>query len=153
MGDEDSLPCPQKHAIGLYPEPDESTPQPHTPFLLRSNLHFRSIVLRVCVHSQRGNAYMPCSYHHPWFADRTNSIWWISAYTLRSSLLFIIQISSTYYFFFSLLFPYLVRGATVLVALWPPHIFYVRFRDSKFLQGEVVSPTSNPQPGGPGYFS
>jgi hypothetical protein len=42
----------------------------------------------------------------------------------------------------------------VLVGLWPPHIFYVRFRDSTFLQGGgVVSPTPNPQPGGPGYLS
>jgi hypothetical protein len=44
---------------------------------------------------------------------------------------------------------YLLRGATVLVELWPPHILYVRFRDSKLLQGGVVSPTPNPQPGGP----
>jgi hypothetical protein len=39
--------------------------------------------------------------------------------------------------------------ALVTVELWPPHIAYVRFRDSKFLQGGVVSPTPNPQPGGP----
>jgi hypothetical protein len=51
------------------------------------------------------------------------------------------------------LLSYLLRGATVLVELWPPHIFYVRFRDSKFLQRGVVSPTPNPQPGGPGYLS
>jgi hypothetical protein len=44
---------------------------------------------------------------------------------------------------------YLLCGATVLVELWLPHIFYVRFRDNKFLQGGVVSPTPNPQPGGP----
>jgi hypothetical protein len=37
----------------------------------------------------------------------------------------------------------LLRGAIVLVELWTPHIFYVRFRD-KFLQGGVVSPTSKP---------
>jgi hypothetical protein len=50
-------------------------------------------------------------------------------------------------------FTYVLHGATVLVELWPPHIFYVRFRDNKFLQGRVVSPTPNPQPGGPGYLS
>jgi hypothetical protein len=44
---------------------------------------------------------------------------------------------------------YLLRGATVHVELRPPHIFYVRFRDSKFLQVGVVSPTPNPQPGRP----
>jgi hypothetical protein len=33
---------------------------------------------------------------------------------------------------------YLLRGATIL------HILYVRFHDSKFLQGGVVSPTPNP---------
>jgi hypothetical protein len=49
---------------------------------------------------------------------------------------------------------YLLRGATVLVELWPPHIFYVKFRDKEFLRGGVVvSPTPNPQPGGPGYLS
>jgi hypothetical protein len=48
---------------------------------------------------------------------------------------------------------YLLRGGTVLVELWPPHILHVRFRDSKCLQGAVVSPTPNPQPGWPGYFS
>jgi hypothetical protein len=48
---------------------------------------------------------------------------------------------------------YLFRGATVLVELWQPHILYARFRDNKFLQGGVVSPTPNPQPGGPGYLS
>jgi hypothetical protein len=31
--------------------------------------------------------------------------------------------------------------------------FYVRFRDNKFVQGGAVSPTPNPQPGGPGYLS
>jgi hypothetical protein len=51
------------------------------------------------------------------------------------------------------LLTYLLCGTTVLVELWPPHIFYVRFRDNKFLQGGVVSPTPNPQPGGPGYLS
>jgi hypothetical protein len=45
-----------------------------------------------------------------------------------------------------------LHGATVLVELWPPHIFYVRFRDRKFLQGRVVSPTPNPQPEGPWGF-
>jgi hypothetical protein len=43
---------------------------------------------------------------------------------------------------------YLLRGAAVLVELWPPHILYVRFHDNEFLQGGVVSPTPNPQPGG-----
>jgi hypothetical protein len=47
---------------------------------------------------------------------------------------------------------YLLCGATVLVEHFPPHIFYVRFLDSKFLQGGIVSPTRNPQPGGPGYL-
>jgi hypothetical protein len=51
------------------------------------------------------------------------------------------------------LLTYSLRGTTVLVELWPPHIFYVRFRDSKFLQGGIVSPTPNPQTGGPGYLS
>jgi hypothetical protein len=37
----------------------------------------------------------------------------------------------------------LLRGATVLVELWPPHVFCARFRDSNFLQGGVVSPTPN----------
>jgi hypothetical protein len=46
------------------------------------------------------------------------------------------------------LLTYLLRGTTVLVELWPPHVFYARFRDSKFLQGGVVSSTPNPQPGG-----
>jgi hypothetical protein len=44
-------------------------------------------------------------------------------------------------------------GATAFVELWPPRIFYVRFHDNEFLQGGVVSPTPNPQPGGPGYLS
>jgi hypothetical protein len=48
---------------------------------------------------------------------------------------------------------YLLHGATVLVELWPPHIYYVKFRDRKFLQDGVISPTPNPQPGGPGYLS
>jgi hypothetical protein len=48
---------------------------------------------------------------------------------------------------------YLLRYATVLVELWPPHIFDLRFRDSIFLQDGVVSPMPNPQPGGPGYLS
>jgi hypothetical protein len=48
---------------------------------------------------------------------------------------------------------YLFRGATVLVELWPPQVFYVRFRGNKFLQGGVSSPTPNLQPGGPGYLS
>jgi hypothetical protein len=42
----------------------------------------------------------------------------------------------------------LLRGSTV----WPPHIsafLYVRFRNKKLLQGEVISTTPNPQPGGP----
>jgi hypothetical protein len=30
---EPSLPCSQPPAIGPYPEPDESDPHPHTPFL------------------------------------------------------------------------------------------------------------------------
>jgi hypothetical protein len=42
-----------------------------------------------------------------------------------------------------LLLTYLLNGATVLVELWPPHIFYVRIHDSKFLQGGVISPTPN----------
>jgi hypothetical protein len=50
-------------------------------------------------------------------------------------------------------FTYVLHGTTVLVELWPPHIFYVRFRDIKFLQGRVVSPTPNPHPGGTGYLS
>jgi hypothetical protein len=29
----------------------------------------------------------------------------------------------------------------------------VRFRDNSFLKGGVVSPTPNPQPGGPEYLS
>jgi hypothetical protein len=53
----------------------------------------------------------------------------------------------------SQVFTYLLCGATVLVELWPPHEFCVRFRDSKFLQDGVVRPTPNPQPGGPGYLS
>jgi hypothetical protein len=48
---------------------------------------------------------------------------------------------------------YLLRVATLLLQLCPPHIFYVRFRDRKFLQGWVVSPTPNPHLGGPGYLS
>jgi hypothetical protein len=48
---------------------------------------------------------------------------------------------------------YLLRGTTVLVELWPPHIFYVRFRDNSFLKGGVVSPTPKPQPGESGYLS
>jgi hypothetical protein len=48
---------------------------------------------------------------------------------------------------------YLLCGTTSLVELWPPHILYVRFRDNEFLQDGVVSPTPNPQPGGPGYLS
>jgi hypothetical protein len=48
---------------------------------------------------------------------------------------------------------YFLHGASVLVELWPPHILYVRFCDSKFVQGGVVSPTPNPQPGGPQYLS
>jgi hypothetical protein len=50
------------------------------------------------------------------------------------------------------LLTFLLCDATVLVELWPPHIFYVRFRDSKFLQDGVVSPTPNPQLGEPGYL-
>jgi hypothetical protein len=38
----------------------------------------------------------------------------------------------------------ILRGTTVLVELWPPHIFYARFRDSKFVQDGVVSPTPKP---------
>jgi hypothetical protein len=48
---------------------------------------------------------------------------------------------------------YLLCGATVLVEHFPPHIFYMRFLDRKFLQGGIVSPTRNPQPGRPGYLS
>jgi hypothetical protein len=48
---------------------------------------------------------------------------------------------------------YLFRGATVLVELWPPHIFYVKFRNNEFLQGGMIGPTPKPQPGGPGYLS
>jgi hypothetical protein len=48
---------------------------------------------------------------------------------------------------------YLLCGATIFVELWPPHIFYVRFRDNEFLKGGVISPTPNPQPGGSGYLS
>jgi len=33
MEPEGSLPCSQKPAIGIYPEPDESNPCPHTLFL------------------------------------------------------------------------------------------------------------------------
>jgi hypothetical protein len=51
------------------------------------------------------------------------------------------------------LFTYLLSGPAVLVELWPSHILHMRFRDSKFLQGRVVSPTPNPQLGGPGYLS
>jgi hypothetical protein len=32
MEPEGALPCSQKHAIGPYPEPDESAPQPRTLF-------------------------------------------------------------------------------------------------------------------------
>jgi hypothetical protein len=39
---------------------------------------------------------------------------------------------------------YLLRGAIVLVELWPPHIFYVRFHDSKFLQGAGRQPHAQP---------
>jgi hypothetical protein len=39
-------------------------------------------------------------------------------------------------------------GTTVLVELWPPHLLYVKFHDKEFLQGGVVSPTPNHQPGG-----
>jgi hypothetical protein len=53
----------------------------------------------------------------------------------------------------SFLLTYLLRGDTVLAELWPPHTFCLRFRDSKFLQGGVVSTTPNPQPGAPGYLS
>jgi hypothetical protein len=42
-----------------------------------------------------------------------------------------------------ILHTYLLCGATVLVELWLTHILYVRFRDSKFLQRGVVSPTLN----------
>jgi hypothetical protein len=42
---------------------------------------------------------------------------------------------------------------TVPVELWPPHIFYVRFRDSKFVQDGVVSHSPKLQLGGPGYLS
>jgi len=35
---EGSLPCSQRPATCPYPEPDESNPQPHILFLLRSNL-------------------------------------------------------------------------------------------------------------------
>jgi hypothetical protein len=48
---------------------------------------------------------------------------------------------------------YLRRGVTVLAELWTPRTFYVRFRDSKFLESGIVSPTPNPQHGGPGYLS
>jgi hypothetical protein len=48
---------------------------------------------------------------------------------------------------------YLLHGVTVLVELWHPHIFYVRYHDNDFLQGGIVSPTPNLQPGGPGYLS
>jgi hypothetical protein len=47
----------------------------------------------------------------------------------------------------------LLRGTAVLIELWPPDIFYVRFGDSIFLQGVVISPMPNPQPRGPGYLS
>jgi hypothetical protein len=39
---------------------------------------------------------------------------------------------------------YLLRDTTVLVELWPPHIFYVRFRDNKFLR--MGSSTPRPTP-------
>ena len=38
-------------------------------------------------------------------------------------------------------------GATARGGPWPP----LGFRNNYFLQGEVVSLTPNPQPGGPGY--
>jgi hypothetical protein len=41
---------------------------------------------------------------------------------------------------------------TVATSHIPSKFLYVRFRDNKFLQGGVVSPTPN-QPGGPGYLS
>jgi hypothetical protein len=40
---------------------------------------------------------------------------------------------------------YLLRGATVLVELWPPHVLlYERFHDNEFLQGGFVSHALNP---------
>jgi hypothetical protein len=39
---------------------------------------------------------------------------------------------------------YLLRGATVLVELWPPRIFYVRFRDSKFYRVGSSAPRPIP---------
>jgi hypothetical protein len=63
-----------------------------------------------------------------------------------------VKISSWSVLLAFLVFTYLLHGATVLVELWPPHVFCVRFRD-EVLQGGVASPTPNPQPGGPGYLS
>jgi hypothetical protein len=40
MEPEVSFPCSQQLAIGLYPEPDESSPHPHT--LIHSTLNFPS---------------------------------------------------------------------------------------------------------------
>jgi len=45
MEPEGSLPCSQQPAIGLYSEPDEYSPQPHTLFRLRLGLPSR------CFHS------------------------------------------------------------------------------------------------------
>jgi hypothetical protein len=52
-------------------------------------------------------------------------------------------------------YDYLLRGTTVLVEHYPPHLFYVRFRDNKFYRVGSLAPrpTPNPQPGGPGYLS
>jgi hypothetical protein len=61
------------------------------------------------------------------------TLWYFSS-TLVSSSLF----SLTY------LLTYLLHGATVLAEVWPPHIFCVRFRDSKSLQSGVISPMLNP---------
>jgi hypothetical protein len=48
---------------------------------------------------------------------------------------------------------YLLRGASVLVELWQPHIFYVTFRDNNFYGVGSSAPRPTPKPGGPGYLS
>jgi hypothetical protein len=50
---------------------------------------------------------------------------------------------------FSYLLTYLLLGSTAHVGPWPPD-FFTGSITSNVLRSMVVSPTSNPQPGGPG---